>query len=602
MANRKAGMDAAAAAARGEATPAPESPSTPVTPSTPTFPIRRVVSTSPGLSESKPIEPTPVKTLTMSEFIAQGGRLSEEDAKALKVKSTELKEAPSETSGSTQTTPTAPKMGVKAKFKAQKAAEKAPKESQADSAYEENLRRNMPFPGAKKATKSQEEILTSSAAHLGILTDHWNKVQASINNNTSHPAFATHAEVGARLSLAAAYLRASRLAKGKNQNVSHEHMKTATDALHDANKMMWNSTPYSIVAGDNPPLGTAATDVNRAHALVEFPTRKEYGRLSEFVKIGRGTQDIKGSQISSKVENSQQFFERLEQMKSEMNHPDPAISGRHAGTNRGLFAAVSKLAARGTPRGGDEWSQTNLGPQSLTGKFGVGNLVSSYGVGNDIQNISQGSNFDTSRPTELVKTKVPLVKVHSSPLPADADIVRHKVTKQTWASVNGQVVDKMPEEKDARMVPFGQHTNSKVVDKFGREVPHVDEKGRLLSLRNLRKAGAEIQDTIKYLPAPSSPNAPAPRVSVTPSTPRKLTAKELNEQSRRERLKSENKADIERAQNDLSDAIENAWTTVQQRKLEKKPRTTKSKNNIINIIGQDISKSSKKTNSKGKGN
>lgn len=280
-----------------------------------------------------------------------------------------------------------------------------------------------------------------------------------------------------------------------------------------------------------------------------------------------------------------------------MNHPDPAISGQFAGTNRGLFTHVFRVASKPTPRGGQPWSQDNLGPESINGRFGTGNLISPYGVGNDIKNISQGSNFDTGRPTTLVKNYVPMVQTHPSPLPANADIIKHKVTGQTWASVEGKLVEKMPEDSNKVMVPFGQHTNLKVTDRFGREVPHVDEKGRLLSLRKLKAAGAKIEDTTEYSSPPSAPNAPKPAVQTAPAAPRKLTTKELNEQAKKLRLKKENNDDIERAQNDLSDSIEKAYAIVQQRKLEKKPRG-KSASSVINTIGQDIAKSAKPAKAK----
>ena len=493
--------------------------------------------------------------------------------------------------------PEVKKVGKKAAFIAQKGAAKAPKESQSESAYEDKLRQRMPFPGYTNVSKSQESILTSAMGHLKILTDHWNKANSIIGDDVSNPAFAAHADIGASLNMAHTYLNSSRATKGKNQNISHEHMRLGTEALHDANKKMWNNTGYSIVAGDNPPIGTAATDENRAHALVEFPTRKEEGRLAHFIKLGRGKYDINGSSISSKVENTQEFYDRLEKTKQQMNHPDPEISGQFAGVNRGLFAQVFKVASRPTPRGGQPWSQDNLGPESINGRFGTGPLISSYGVGDGIKNISQGSNFDTGRPPTLVKTRVPMVQTHPSPLPANADIVRHKVTRQPWASVNGKLVETMPEDSDKVMVPFGQHTGLKVTDKFGREVPHVDEKGRLLSLKKLGAAGAKIEDTIAYILTPSAPNAPKPVVTAAPAAPRKLTSKELNEQDKRIRLKKENEDDIERAQNDLSDSIERAYSIVQQRKLEKKSRT-KSASSIINTIGQDIAASAKPAKAK----
>jgi len=567
--------------------------------SAPSFPIRRVVSSSPGLSSTSEAKSEEPETMSVSEFIAKGGKLAPEEAKTLKVKQEEL---PSEAPVTKTPADETPKMGRKERFKAEKASVKAPKESQSESAYEDKLRKRMPWPGKTSVSRPQESILTGSASNLKVLTDHWNKVNSVMKDDVSNPAFATHAEVGARLSLAAAYLGASRAAKGKNQNVSHEHMKVATEALHDANKMMWNNTAYSITAGSNPPIGTAATDENRAHALVEFPTRKEAGRLANSLKIGRGTYDIKGSQISSKVENTQEFYERLEQMKTEMNHPDPSISGKYAGINRGAFAHVYKLATKPTPRGGSQWGPTNPGPNSLNGRFGTGNLISPYGVGNDIKNVSQGSNFDTGKPTVAVRTTIPMVQTHPSPLPANADIIRHKKTGQIWASVNGVPVDKMPEDKDKVMVPFGQHIGLKVTDSFGREVPHVNEKGNPLSLSKLRKANAHIKTTVKYSSPPSAPNAPKPSVAAEPTTPRALTAKELNEQSKKERLKSENSSDIDRAQADMSDAIEHAYAIVQQRKLEKKATPRKrSAASVVNTLGQDIAKSAKPAKSKGKG-
>jgi len=584
----------------------------------PSFPIRRVASTSetqpttsPGLQHivdeqgvKRPLIPNsttgtlqPAKfadefdkgdaeNRRKEKFIKSGGAIIgvTHDEQGNVMKSVPAEEAPA-------------KIGKKAAFIAQKGAAKAPKDSQSESAYEDKLRQRMPYPGATTASKSQESILTSAAGHLNILTDHWNKVNSIINDDTSNPIFGVHAEVGARLNLAHAYLNAARTAKGKNQNISHEHMKLATDALHEANKMMWNNPGYSIIAGDNPPVGTHATDIDRAHSLVEFPTRKEAGRLANVLKIGRGKYDIKGSQISSKVENTQEFYERLDQMKREMSHPDPAISGKYAGINRNLFAHVYKLASKGTPRGGESWSQDNPGAQSINGLFGTGNLISPYGVGSDVKNISQGSNFDTGRPTALIKTRVPMVQTHPDPLPANADIITHRVTGQKWASVNGKLVERMPEADSVVMVPFGQHTNLKVTDKFGREVPHVDENGRLLSLSKLRRSGAKIEDTVRYTSPPSNPTAPKPAAPAAPAAPRKPTAKEINEQAKKQRLRAENDADIERAQNDLSDSIERAYAIVQQRKLEKKPRG-KSASSIINTIGQDIAKSAKPAKAK----
>jgi hypothetical protein len=152
-----------------------------------------------------------------------------------------------------------------------------------------------------------------------------------------------------------------------------------------------------------------------------------------------------------------------------------------------------------------------------------------------IGNNDMGSAFDTigfagARPTSLgagitpgnsenlVKgKKVNFLYVHPDAIPSNAVIGQHKTTGQRWAFVDGKPVDKLPTQQGKKLVEYGKHVGQKVVDSNGFEVPHLNEKGKPLSFKELVNAGAMHTTSQDVDPAPSAPNAPAPKPEAQPA-------------------------------------------------------------------------------------
>lgn len=386
-------------------------------------------------------------------------------------------------------------------------AKAAPAGSEAESAYEDKLRKRMPFPGAANATKGQRAILTSTGTNLRLLTDHWNRINDDIGDNTSHPLYETHKSIGGMLALAHFSLDAANKSKAANTSpqMTAAHMRAATDALHSANDEMHRSSYYTQ-AGVLPPVGTHATDVDRAHSLVEHPVAKDTGNLPKYIKLGRGG--------DSKIENTQATFERLKQMQREM--ADPELSKKYAGINRGLFSKVLGFATKGTPKGGAEYGETNRGPVSV-GDNDMGSAFNTVGFAG-ARPTSLGAGITPGSSDNLVKSKkVNFVFVHPNAVPVNAKIAQHKVTGQRWAFVDGKPVDSLPKESEKKLVPFGKHIGMKVIDANGREVPHLDDKGRPLSFKELVRAGA-LHTTVQDVnPAPRSKSAPEEKPEPVPA-------------------------------------------------------------------------------------
>jgi len=381
------------------------------------------------------------------------------------------------------------------------AAAPAPKGSSAESEYEDTLRKRMPFPGAVNATKGQRQILSETQANIKVLNDHWNKVDEKIGDDSSHPLYSMHNNIGNMVFLAQHSLNQAVSSKAANSvHVTNVHMRAATDAIHQANEQM-HLPEYYTTAGSLPPVGTSSTDVPRAHALVEHAVPSDRTNLPKYIKLGRGG--------ASKLQNTQETFERLVQVNREIDE------GKHPGVSKQLARKTLKFSKKGTPKGGAEYGPTNPGPLTI-GNNDMGSAFDTVGFAG-ARPTSLGAGITPGNPDNLVKSKkVSFVYVNPNAYPANAEIGQHKITGQRWAFVNGKPVDRLPASKDTKLVPFGKHVGQKVIGANGQEVPHLNDKGKPLSFKELVKAGAMHTTVQDINPAPSSPSAPAPKPEAKP--------------------------------------------------------------------------------------
>jgi hypothetical protein len=436
----------------------------------------------------------------------------------------------------------------------------APKGSVADSEYEATLRNRMPYPGATNATKSQRAILSDTQSNVKVLNDHWNTINESIGDNTSHPLYAVHKQIGGMIALAQHSLNQATSSKSANTvQVTNVHLRAATDAIHTANEQM-HKPDYYINAGSLPPVGTAATDVPRAHALVEHAVPSDKTNLPKYIKLGRGG--------SSKLENNQATFERLYQLNKEID------AGKHPGLNKQLARRTLAFATKGTPKGGAEYGPTNPGPMTV-GNNDMGSAFDTIGFAG-ARPTSLGAGITPGSAGNLVKgKKVNFLYVHPDAIPSNAVIGQHKTTGQRWAFVDGKPVDKLPTQQGKKLVEYGKHVGQKVVDSNGFEVPHLNEKGKPLSFKELVQAGAMHTTSQDVDPAPSSPNAPAPKPEAKPAPrnwdtlpPRKRAAINTRVQAKTNAAQAA-AADIDEDLEDRRKLVEHAYQLSLQEKEEK---------------------------------
>jgi hypothetical protein len=387
-----------------------------------------------------------------------------------------------------------------------------------------------------------------------------------------------HKKIGGMLALTRFSLDAANKSKTANTiHVTNAHMRAATDSLHAANEQM-HATDYYTQAGSLPPVGTQATDVDRAHALVEHATKKDYGALPKYVKLGRGG--------NSKLENTQETFERVAQLNREMSQ------GKHPGLSRYLGKEVERRLKEGTLKGGAEYGPTNPGPMTV-GNRDMGSAFDTIGFAG-ARPTSLGAGITPGDSRNLVKDKkVNFVYVHPDAIPANAKIAQHNVTGQRWAFVDGKPVAKLPKDSDKKLVPFGQHVGQKVVDANGREVPHLNDKGKPLSFKELVRAGAMHTTVQDINPAPRSKSAPAEAPEATPGPrnwdtlpPRKRAAirtRRANEAAGA----SDQISEIDKTLDDRQAFVDHAWALHQEEQKTKQaakdaagpatPRTSRKK-------------------------
>jgi hypothetical protein len=286
-----------------------------------------------------------------------------------------------------------------------------------------------------------------------------------------------------------------------NVEEANNHMRTATDALHTANKIMHN-TVFDITKAGQPPIGTQVTDEDRAHSLVEFPMAKSEGKLNKTLKMGRGEM--------SQVDNSRDTFEKIARVKLGMMSKDPSIRGLYAGLHPSVVRKLLKSSAEGTRKGAQEWSETNPGPQTPS-STSMGRPFDSIGFGGSgaaVQSSVVGS------PENVVKTKKLMVAVHPNPAPQgafvanDTDPVTGKIIPGTRKLIHKGNEIPFPKAEDRKFVEFGKHIGLKVIDKNGFEVPHMDENNKPMTWKELSSSPAHT-----FVKTTSSPVQPLPQAT-----------------------------------------------------------------------------------------
>lgn len=383
-------------------------------------------------------------------------------------------------------------------------------EAEVGSEYENKLRKNMPFPGAFGATKKLRPIINDTQSNFKILTDHWNSLKTTIENDPLHPAREAHQQIGLHLAVTEAALGRAHAALGNGRpHDATVDVRMATNSLHMANQAMSNPEYWASMGGKRSPVPLSSTDIDRAHALVEHPVPNEISALSKGLKLGR-----------TNIENNRFVFERLSAINSAMNHPDPAKRAQYMGLNPHLVKWALKNATQGTEKGGAEWDALNAGPYTHVEGFDVDANEGTSRVG-ETKPVRKGIAPGTRA---IINPKtIPMVYVHPNALPSGTKLMRGK----KGTAVEGQIAAfnalgkqlEMPKLDDVKVVPYGQHYGMKVINDQGMHIPHLNEKGIPLTFEQLKAAGAR---TIRYedvTPAPSHPNAPKPEEEA-PEKPR----------------------------------------------------------------------------------
>jgi len=448
--------------------------------------------------------------------------------------------------------------------------------SDAGSEYEDKLRKNMPFPGAFAATKKLRPIINDTQSNFKILTDHWNDLKTTVENDPLHPAREAHQQIGMHLAVTEAALQRAHAALDNGK--PHEatvHVRMATNSLHMANQSMSNPEYWASMGGKRSPVPLSSTDIDRAHALVEHPVPNEISALSKGLKLGR-----------TNIDNNRFVFERLSEINSALNHPDPAKRAKYMGLNPQLVKYKLKQSTQGTEKGGPEWDALNAGPYTHVEGFDVDANEGTSRVGETKpvrKGIAPGTRAVTNPKT------IPMVYVHPNALPAGTKIMRGK----KGTAVEGQLAAfdplgkqlKMPKLEDVKIVPYGQHYGMKVINDQGMHVPHLNEKGVPLTFEQLRGAGARTIGYEDVTPAPSHPNAPKPE-DAAPEKPRNwdtmrsvereaLTTRGQKAVEDREALIKETQAQIE-ADKDKAFEIMSTGRAKKEEAKRNKPVTSRS--------------------------
>ena len=386
----------------------------------------------------------------------------------------------------------------------------------AGSEYEAKLRAQMPKgPGTGKATRSVQTLLSNASRNLTILNDHHALIEKELTTSNGdelrdHPAYSSHSEAGGHLALAQVQLELANKSKKQNTDttVTNNHIRTLTDALHTANRILHNSTFDATKAGI-PPIGTAVTDEDRAHALAELPMAKTEGKLNPTLKLGRGPM--------SQLENSRDTHEKIGKVYRAMTSRDPFELNRYPGLSKSVVRKFFKWSQEGTKKGAPEFGETNAGPMAAS-STSMGRPFDSIGFGGSgaaVQSSVKGS------PENVVKTRKLMVAVHPNPAPQGAFVV-HDTDPTTGKAIpgtrtlmhKGKVITP-PSPSDVKYVEFGKHIGLKVINKNFEEVPHMDENNKPMTWEELKNAGAHIGVQTFKTPVQPLPQATKPEPAPT---------------------------------------------------------------------------------------
>jgi hypothetical protein len=386
----------------------------------------------------------------------------------------------------------------------------------AGSEYEAKLRAKMPAgPGTGKATRGVQTLINNASRNLTILNDHHALVEKELLTSNGdelrdHPAYASHSEAGGHLALAQVQLDLVNKSKKENSDttVTNNHIRTLTDTLHTANKILHNSTFDTTKAGI-PPIGTQVTDEDRAHALVELPMAKTAGKLNPTLKLGRGPM--------SQLENSRDTFDKIGKVYRAITSRDPFELNRYPGISKSVARKFFKWSQEGTKKGAPEFGETNPGPMAAS-STSMGRPFDSIGFGGSgaaVQSSVLGS------PQNVVKTRKLMVAVHPNPAPKgsfftnDTDPVTGEVIPGTRTLMHNGKVITPPNPSAVKFVEFGKHVGLKVINKAGEEIPHMDENNKPMTWEELKNAGAHIgvqtfKTPVKPLPQSIKPKFDSP--------------------------------------------------------------------------------------------
>jgi len=447
------------------------------------------------------------------------------------------------------------------------------------SEYEAQLIARRTAAGSTRPSRTQASIYKSASENLRLLEDHWNKVHTLLGGNDetgekdldiNHPVFAAHVRIGGNLAAARmSLINSKNAALQNNTEEAIRHLTDATHMIHAANSADggMHSSEYYTSAGSLPPVGTAGTDKDRAHMVVEYPTAKTAGALIPSVKLGR----------YGSVENTQANFEKVENLRRKLRANDPSVSG----VNRQLFNRVYRMLKKGTAVGGAEFSRELGTGTNVAGQDAINPAaLKTEGVVNISEANKGGARGDISKgePQQFVY-------VHPDAMPGNAVAFFNKETGKTSFHVDGGPPIKRPSTPPIA-VPYGQHLFKKVVDREGMEIPHLKDDGTPLSFEELKDAGALTQTVTPVAAAPSAAQAPKPKAEAKPE-PRSWDVLTKEQREAAAQKAADRKAETDKQLSDIDAQISQLpsvlnkayeWKLSQKKTRTKGPRKTGRKN------------------------
>jgi len=352
------------------------------------------------------------------------------------------------------------------------------------------------------------------------LEDHWLATKEAVQNTGIPELAEAHQNIGLHIGLAKESLKLAheQMASGRIHH-ANIHLRMATNALHTANQSL-NDNAYSLLLGSKSPVGLAATDEDRAHALVEHAIPSETSKLAKTIRLD-----------NTQVANNTFLAKRMHEINTSLKSSNPFERNKYLGLHPDLLKFVTDTTQKGTPKGGPEWDTlAKNSPNAYRDDIDLGLNEGSDRKG-AVRSATPGGSPGTMVPTE--RRKIYMVATHPDPHPEGT---RMQVDDNKLSGTYGLprpvyqgTALPLKNFGDIKFVPFGQHHGLKVINRFGIHIPHSEitmggdgrAGERSLNPKELQDRGALMQVYNDETPVPSHPGAQAPRPQPTPP-PRRM--------------------------------------------------------------------------------